>query len=584
MPTNSIEKDALPAGRVAELTEAVDSVLRCITPFLRASEDDYDTLMSKRQLSHGCYSPGNILQSYLSHPDQLRGRLSLDLPQTGQGLEAIASSTSTLLRYSVNTSSPGFMDKLWSSPSVPGIAADLLLSTLNGNDHVFRVSPALTLIEKHVGEELAHLFGLGDSNSGGITVPGGAAANSTALLIARNVRFPHLKEVGLYGISSPRLVIFASEAAHFSVFNAAQVLGLGSHSVKKISTSTDGSMDPRALKQALDATIAAGEVPLFICGTAGTTVRGAYDPLESIGKLAHEYNAWFHVDACWGGAAAFSDKLTYKLTGCEFADSIAYNPHKLLGVPQICSFLLGKDLRTFWYANSLTAGYLFHQDCSISPSDLCSSPITAAFEGKLSNNHVEMPSYLDSVHYNWRTSKAIQNAPDPREVYDLASFTPQYGRRPDAVKLYFHWRYYGTEGIAKQVEGAYDGAKYLARLIEEEPSLHLVGDVDVPCTQVCFYYVGTSLKHTGSAQDRAMQNTHFTRLISAGLMKRGWMVDYAPGSGRQEELGDFLRIACNRMTTPCVAEGLVQVISEVVNSDIETITTPTKVILPEMEG
>ncbi|KAK6814098.1 hypothetical protein RU639_009922 [Aspergillus parasiticus] len=576
MPTNSIEKDALPVDRVTELTEAIESVLGHVAPFLRASEDDYAALESERHLSHGCYSTGNILESYLSHPDQLRGRLSLDLPPTGQGLEAIASSSSTLLRYSVNTSSPGFMDKLWSSPSVPGIAADLLLSALNGNDHVFRVSPALTLIEKHVGEELAYLFGLSDSKSGGVTVPGGAAANSTALLIARNVRFPHLKEVGLHGISSPRLVIFASEAAHFSVFNAAQILGLGSHSVKKISTTTDGSMDPRALKHSLDATITAGEVPLFICGTAGTTVRGAYDPLESIGKLAYEYNAWFHVDACWGGAAAFSDKLKYKLAGCEFADSIAYNPHKLLGVPQICSFLLGKDLRTFWYANSLTAGYLFHQDDSVPPSDLCPSPTTAAVEGKLFNNHVEKPFNLDSVRYNWRTSRAIQKAPDPQEVYDLASFTPQCGRRPDAVKLYFHWRYYGTEGIAKQVEGAYDGARYLAQLIEEEPSLRLVGDVDVPCTQVCFYYVGASLKLTVSAQDMAMQNTHFTRLISTGLMKRGWMVDYAPGSGRQEELGDFLRIACNRMTTPCVAEGLVQAISEVVNSDIEAITPPHK--------
>ncbi|KAE8371131.1 pyridoxal phosphate-dependent transferase [Aspergillus bertholletiae] len=576
MPPNPIEKSALPTDRVAELTEAVESVLQCLTPFLRASEDDYSSLTTERHLSSGCYSTGDVLESYLSHPDQLREHLSLNLPSNGRGLEDIASSTSTLLQHSVNTSSPGFMDKLWASPSIPGIAADLVLSALNGNDHVFRVSPALTLIEKHVGEELAHLFGLSDLNSGGVNVPGGAAANSTALLIARNVRFPDLKEVGLRGISSPRLVIFASEAAHFSVFNAAQVLGLGSHSVKKISTTTDGSMDPRALKQALDATIAAGEVPLFICGTAGTTVRGAYDPLRSIGQLAHQYNAWFHVDACWGGAAAFSRKLKYKLDGCEYADSIAYNPHKLLGVPQICSFLLGKDLRAFWYANTLTAGYLFHQDSRIPPSGLSFSHTTAVPEGKLVNTPAGKLSSF-GVHYDWRTSKAIQNAADPRAVYDLASFTPQCGRRPDAVKLYFHWRCYGREGIAKQVEGAYDGAQYLARLIEKEPTLHLVGDVNVPCTQVCFYYVGASLKLTSSIQDIAAQNTHFTRLISAGLLKRGWMVDYAPGSGRQEELGDFLRIVCNRMTTPCVAEGLVQAISEVIKSDIET--TP-----PEIEG
>ncbi|KAF7595837.1 hypothetical protein BBP40_004649 [Aspergillus hancockii] len=460
------------------------------------------------------------------------------------------------------------MDKLWSSPSIPGIAADLLLSGLNGNDHVFRVSPALTLVEKHVGKELARLFGLSDPYAGGINVPGGAAANNTALLVARNVRFPRIKDVGLQGISSPRLIVFASEAAHFSMFNAAQVLGLGSYSVKKIATTAEGCMDPMALRQALDNTVAAREIPLFVCGTAGTTVRGAYDPLESIGKLAHKYNAWFHVDACWGGAAVFSEKLKCRLAGSGLADSIAYNPHKLLGVPQICSFLLGKDLRTFWYANSLTAGYLFHQDDSMTPS-LDFSPATTASEAKTVSNHVEKPSCFDWVHYNWRESKAMQDAPDPREVYDLASFTPQCGRRPDAVKLYFHWRYYGTDGIAKQVESAYDGARYLAQLIERESSLRLVGNVDVPCTQVCFYYAGVSLENMECDQELAEQNTNFTRRISAGLMKRGWMVDYAPGSGRKEELGAFLRVACNRMTTPTVVEGLVQAIVNVVHVDIE---------------
>jgi glutamate decarboxylase len=363
--------------------------------------------------------------------------------------------------------------------------------------------------------------------------------------------------------------VFASEAAHFSMFNAAQVLGLGAHSVKKIATTADGCMDTMALKQALDATVAAREIPLFVCGTAGTTVRGAYDTLESIGMLAQEYNAWFHVDACWGGAAVFSDKLKYRLAGSELADSIAYNPHKLLGVPQICSFLLGKDLRTFWYANSLTAGYLFHQDDSMLPSHLNFLSATAAPQVKMVNDHAEHPSCFDWVHFNWRASKAIQGAPDPREVYDLASFTPQCGRRPDAVKLYFHWRYYGTEGLAKQVERAYDGAKYLAQLIEKEPALRLVGQVDVPCTQVCFYYAGVSPKGIKSDQELAGQNTYFTRRISAGLMRRGWMVDYAPGSGRKEELGAFLRVACNRMTTPSVAEGLVQAILDVVKVDIE---------------
>jgi glutamate decarboxylase len=43
------------------------------------------------------------------------------------------------------------------------------------------------------------------------------------------------------------------------------------------------------------------------------------------------------------------------LNGVEKADSIAINPHKMLGVPVTCSFLLGKDLRKFHKANTLPA-------------------------------------------------------------------------------------------------------------------------------------------------------------------------------------------------------------------------------------
>ncbi|KAI7969652.1 hypothetical protein EIK77_000899 [Talaromyces pinophilus] len=263
----------------------------------------------------------------------------------------------------MNASSPAFMDKIWLAPSIPGIAADLLLSYINGNAHVFRVSPALTFVEKHVGKELAKLFGFNGPNAGGITFPGSTASNTTALLVARNARFPELKNSGLIAAAQP-LAIFVSEAAHYStIITAAGLLGIRLASLRKNRTTEAGTMDSVVLKAELQAAVDAGHVPLFVCATAGTTVRGAYDPLREIGQLAHEYGAWFHIDGCFGGAAIFSEKLKYKLDGSELTDSIAFNPHKLLGVPWICFFfLLAKDLKNLWFANRLEAGYLFHDD------------------------------------------------------------------------------------------------------------------------------------------------------------------------------------------------------------------------------
>jgi glutamate decarboxylase len=521
--------------------------------FFEAAQNDVDSLESSNVLQTGSTPHHGLTRK------DLRSDLSLSLPQTGLGHADLVSSTASILDHSVNASSPAFMDKLWSAPSIPGIAADLLLSSLNGNAHVFRVSPALTSVEKHVGKELAKLFGFDGPNAGGITFPGGAASNTTALLVARNVRFPELKNSGLIAAPGP-LAVFVSEASHYSVITAAGLLGIGLASVRKIRTTEAGTMDPIALKAELQAAVDAGHIPLFVCATAGTTVRGAYDPLNEIGQLAHEYGAWFHIDGCFGGAAIFSEKLKYKLDGSELADSIAFNPHKLLGVPQICSFLLAKDLKTLWVANRLEAGYLFHDDelevnlDNVDHHNLTSNG-TNGFNG---NGHV------DSTNANWRSSGALLEAPDPNQVYDLASFTPQCGRRPDSLKLYFHWRYYGTEGIAKQVEAAYEGAQYLSKLIAASPNLYLVGkNYEVPCTQVCFYYMRTSNGNETGELDEAKKNSYYTRLIISGLEKKGWMVDFAPGSGRYGEKGHFVRIVCNRSTTPAVCHGLMKAISEI---------------------
>lgn len=281
--------------------------------FFEAVENDLDSLESR-----------NVLQTG-STPHHSHARKDL-------GHAHLVSSMESILEHSMNASSPAFMDNIWLAPSIPGIAADLLLSYINGNAHVFRVSPALTFVEKHVGKEHAKLFGFNGPNAGGITFPGSTASNTTALLVARNARFPELKNSGLIAAAQP-LAIFVSEAAHYSIITAAGLLGIGLASLRKNRTTEAGTIDSVVLKAELQAAVDARHVPLFVCATAGTTVRGAYDPLRDIGQLAHEYGAWFHIDGCFGGAAIFSEKLKYKLDGSELTDSIAFNPHKLLGVP-----------------------------------------------------------------------------------------------------------------------------------------------------------------------------------------------------------------------------------------------------------
>jgi glutamate decarboxylase len=247
--------------------QVLDVVKDLAIRFLDAAEEDIHSLETNHGLEAGSAPYRPVLESR-SGTDDLSAALPLSLPFAGLGAKDLKATTKLVVEHSVNTSSPSFLDKLWSSPSIPGIAADLLISSLNGNSHVFRVSPALTLVEKHVGSELASLFGLRGPYSGGVTMPGGAASNTTALLIARNVRFPETKDGGVAALLRP-LAVFVSESAHYSATLAAQIVGLGAQAVRKVATTAAGTMDPTSLRRQLDAAVKAGHIPLFVEHTIG---------------------------------------------------------------------------------------------------------------------------------------------------------------------------------------------------------------------------------------------------------------------------------------------------------------------------
>lgn len=39
-----------------------------------------------------------------------------------------------------------------------------------------------------------------------------------------------------------------------------------------------------------------GAKPFFVCATCGTTVLGAFDPLDGIADICQRHGLWFHVD------------------------------------------------------------------------------------------------------------------------------------------------------------------------------------------------------------------------------------------------------------------------------------------------
>lgn len=135
-------------------------------------------------------------------------------------------------------------------------------------------------------------------------------------------------------------------------------------------------------------------------GTAGSVVRGAFDPLTEVSAVCKEHNMWFHVDAAWGGGCLLSPKHKYLMEGAHLADSMCWDAHKMMGVPLICSAFITTNLP------------LLKQVCS----------------------HTQEAHYL--LH---------KDAGD----IDLGHRSLQCGRRNDALKLWLAWKERGDEGWAE---------------------------------------------------------------------------------------------------------------------------------------
>ncbi|KAK4990634.1 Glutamate decarboxylase 2 [Elasticomyces elasticus] len=524
--TNGTNGDGHVLNRADEVADLLTTIQGLIVPFIRAADEDAGTKETGHGLQIRGGGPRTVLVEHHA-PQKLQKLLDVRLPETGTGKDGLVEMVERILQYSVNTWDQGFMDKLYASTNAVGLASDLLLATLNTNLHVYQVSPALTLIEKHTSHALAALFGYTASNNphaGGISQPGGSAANQTSIVIARNNLFPETKSDGL---GNKRFVLFTSAHGHYSLEKAAQMFGFGSNAVRSIPVDSGGRMIPSALDAAIKTAKEAGETPFYVNATAGTTVLGSYDPIPEIADVCQEHGLWLHIDGSWGGPVVFSETQRWRVRGAERADSIGVTPHKMLGVPLTCSFLLGRDMRQFQKAMTLPAGYLFH-DADDEEKDR-----SAADTG------------TKDAHPGLESSA--------KEVWDLADLTPQCGRRGDSLKMALGWTYYGRAGYESLIDKAFDAAAYLAELIASNPAFHLVSERPPPCLQVCFYYKG---KDGGDLAD-AKGNSRTTEEIAKKLLVRGFMIDYAPG-----ERGRFFRVVVNGETRRETCRGLVKAIEE----------------------
>jgi aromatic-L-amino-acid/L-tryptophan decarboxylase len=157
------------------------------------------------------------------------------------------------------------------------------------------------------------------------------------------------------------------------------------------------------------------------------------DPVPAIADLCRGQKLWLHVDAAYAGTAAIAPEFRWALEGCDRADSLVTNPHKWMFTPIDCSALFCRRAEVLRDAFSL------------------------------------VPEYL-------RT--------DAHGATDLMDYSFQLGRRFRSLKLWFIFRYFGTEGIAARIRRHVQMAQTFAGWVDAHPGLERLAPV--PFSVICF--------------------------------------------------------------------------------------------------
>lgn len=322
------------------------------------------------------------------------------------------------------------------------LVAELTSIVLNVSMYTFEIGSVFTLMERKVVALLGNA--LGWRTIEGIGTPGGSNANLYGLQLARLAAFPEGRTKGF--AHAGELCVLSSRHAHYCITKNAGITGLGTDAVIMVDVDERGRMRPDALRAAYEQAIADGKRPFMVNATAGSTVLGAFDPIDELADFCDETGLWLHVDGALGGMVLFSKESRHMLNGIERAKSFVWNPHKGAGMPLQTSFFFTTEIGALHNANACHAPYLFQKD------------------------------------------KQLYDCAE----YDTGDQSHQCGRKQDIFKLFLTLKARGTIGLAERIDLAMSNARRMAAMVQQRNAFRLRNDPEY--VQVCFWYMPHSMR------------------------------------------------------------------------------------------
>ncbi len=360
-----------------------------------------------------------------TRPGEVLARIPPRAPEEPEPWSAIEGDLDALVEPNLtHWQHPGYLAYFATTSSAPAVVGEFLTGGYNQIGILWRTSPVLTELEQGVVRWLLDLVGLpwGPDGFDGQIADTASTASLIALAAAREQAYPDVRKTGLSG--RPAGAVYCSELAHSSIDKACVVLGFGTEGLRKIPTEAAFRLDVGALAARITEDRAAGRVPVAVVATAGTTTVTSVDPLAAHADLCERERIWLHVDAAYAGSAAVLREMRPLFSGWERADSVLFNPHKWMLVPNECTALFFRRMERVRRAFSV------------------------------------VPNYLET--------------PEGRTVREYMDYGVQLGRRFRALKLWMTLRAFGASGVRARIADALAEARWVRAQLEREPGVRIV--------------------------------------------------------------------------------------------------------------
>ena len=319
------------------------ALINWITAYIEGVED--------YPVSNPALQPGAIRSALPPHP-----------PTSVESFDTVLRDLDTVVMPGLtHWQHPLFFAYFPSNSSYSSILAELATAGLGVQGMSWITSPACTEVETLMLDWMQELLGLpegfrNDSDAGGGVIHGSASEATLAAILAARWKTTG-GNVNLDG-DTRDLVAYTTTQAHSSIEKGLRIAGIGVDRMRMVPIDATFAMRPDELRRMVEADIATGLTPFFVCSSRGTTSSSAFDPTPAIAEICRANGMWLHVDAAMSGIAALVPEFRWVNDGVEFADSYCTNPHKWMGINFDCDLFWTADRAALLGALSILPEYL----------------------------------------------------------------------------------------------------------------------------------------------------------------------------------------------------------------------------------